>query len=269
MNRGLNGSVPSETAPAGTAGRFDRRWHLIGAGLSNIWRFGDLELSAASGRLLLRGPNGTGKTTALEALAPYLLDLNGSRMSAGKSRTTNLSSLMREGAAGKRRHGYAWLTLSDAQEGIWSFGARIQYSDGGSPPVKVIPFAVPGRPLHELKLHGVGRAALASEQFAEAVSLCGGQIFDDEAYTNHLAARLFGSSDREQVAMLAQRLREVRNPTLLGDVSPLAAAEALRESLPGVSEEVINATAEALAESDAMGRPSGDSFWPCWLRQAE
>lgn len=252
MNRGLNGSVPSETAPAGTAGRFDRRWHLIGAGLSNIWRFGDLELSAASGRLLLRGPNGTGKTTALEALAPYLLDLNGSRMSAGKSRTTNLSSLMREGAAGKRRYGYAWLTLTEAQEGIWSFGVRIQYSDGASPPYKVIPFAVPGRPLHELRLHGVGRAALASEQFAEAVSLSGGQIFeDDEAYTNHLAARLFGSSDRGQVAMLAQRLREVRNPTLLGDVSPLVAAEALRESLPGVSEEVINATAEALAESDA------------------
>jgi hypothetical protein len=252
MNRGLKGGVQGGAPPVGTAGRFDRRWHLIGAGLSNVWRFGDLELSAVSGRLLLRGPNGTGKTTVLEALTPYLLDLNGSRMSAGKARTTNLSSLMREGATGKRRFGYAWLTLSEAQEGTWSFGVRIQYSDGASPPVKVIPFAVPGRPLHELKIHGIGRAALSSEQFAEAVSLSGGQIFEsDEAYINHLAARLFGSSDMRQVAVLAQRLREVRNPTLLGDVGPVAAAEALRESLPGVSEEVISATAEALAESDA------------------
>src|ERR1017187_3994442 len=101
--------------PAGDISRFGRRWHLVGAGLSNIWHFGDLELPSASGRLLLRGPNGTGKTTALEALVPYLLDLNASRMSAGKARTTTLSSLMREGALGKRRFGYAWLTLAGPQ----------------------------------------------------------------------------------------------------------------------------------------------------------
>src|SRR5438132_11249884 len=133
-SNGSNGANGAQDAVAPS--RFDRRWHLTGAGLSNVWRFGDLELPAPSGRLLLRGPNGTGKTTALEALAPYLLDLNGSRMSAGKARTTNLSSLMREGAAGKRRFGYAWLTLSEAQEGTWSFGVRIQYSDGASPPAK-------------------------------------------------------------------------------------------------------------------------------------
>src|SRR5438445_13450291 len=98
--------APNGHIQVGSHSRFERRWHLVGAGLSNVWRFGDLELSAASGRLLLRGPNGTGKTTALEALAPYLLDLNGSRMSAGKARTTNLSSLMREGAVGRRRFGY-------------------------------------------------------------------------------------------------------------------------------------------------------------------
>src|SRR5207249_4074707 len=81
------------------------RWRLVGAGLSNVWRFGDLILDAASGRLLLRGPNGTGKTTALEALWPYLLDLNAQRLAAGKARPTSLASLMREGATGKRRYG--------------------------------------------------------------------------------------------------------------------------------------------------------------------
>ena len=54
--------------PVGNAARFGSRWRLVGAGLSNVWRFGDLELPAPSGRLLLRGPNGTGKTTALEVL---------------------------------------------------------------------------------------------------------------------------------------------------------------------------------------------------------
>jgi DNA polymerase III delta prime subunit len=252
LPRGANGRARGEVPQAGAASRFEQRWHLVGAGLSNVWRFGDLELPAASGRLLLRGPNGTGKTTALEALAPYLLDLNSARMSAGKARTTNLSSLMREGATGKRRHGYAWLTLADAQEGIWSFGVRIQYSDGASPPIKVIPFRVPGRPLHELALHGPAHATLSAEEFAETVARCGGQIFEsDDAYVTHLATRLFRTSESEVVTTLAQRLRAVRNPALLGDVSPQGAADALRASLPGVAEEVIHATADALAESDA------------------
>ncbi len=247
-----NGQGNQSVPQAGSPSRFERRWHLTGAGLSNVWRFGDLELPAASGRLLLRGPNGTGKTTALEALAPYLLDLNAARLSAGKARTTSLSSLMREGAASKRRYGYVWLTLAGPVEGTWSFGVRIQYSEGASPPVKAIPFAVPGRPLHELKLYAAGRGPLSAEQFAEAIAGCGGQLFDsEETYVSHLAARIFGTPDREEVATLAGRLRQVRNPTLLGDVSPQAAADALRESLPGVTEDVIGATADALAESDA------------------
>src|SRR5262245_9114094 len=125
LDNGFNGGRDQALTESNASSRFDSRWHLIGAGLSNVWRFGDLELPAASGRLLLRGTNGTGKTTALEALTPYLLDLNSARMSAGKARTTNLSSLMREGATGRRRFGYAWLTLAERQEGIWSFGVRI------------------------------------------------------------------------------------------------------------------------------------------------
>ena len=245
-------SASQAVTQAGSAARFGRRWRLIGAGLSDVWRFGDLELPAASGRLLLRGPNGTGKTTALEALWPYLLDLNAARLGAGKARPTSLSSLMREGASGKRRYGYVWLILSGPGDGTWSFGVRLQYSEGASPPVKVIPFAVPGRPLHELRLHAAGGTALTSEQFAEAVVAQGGQIFaNEEGYLSHLAARIFGTPNREELATLAGRLRQVRNPTLLGDVSPQGAAEALRESLPGVAEDVIAATAEALAESDS------------------
>jgi hypothetical protein len=231
--------------------RFGARWHLVGAGLSNVWRFGNVDLLSPSGRLLLRGQNGAGKTTALEALAPYLLDLNPARMAAGKSRTTNLNSLMREGAPGKRRYGYVWLTFAENQEGMWSFGARLQYSEGASPPVKVTPFAVLGRPLRDLGLHGPAGAPLSSDQFAENVIACGGEIFDEDGYVSHLAARVFGRADAKEVTELASRLRQVRNPAHSGDISPETAADALRDSLPGVDEGVISATADALAESDA------------------
>src|SRR5258708_36211198 len=98
---------------------------------------------------------------------------------------------MREGATGKRRCGYAWLTLAELREGTWSFGVRIHYSEGASPPVHVIPFTIPGSPLHELKLYGAARAQLTLEQFSAAVAACGGQVHDsEEAYVCHAAARL-------------------------------------------------------------------------------
>ena len=241
------------TQLAGHPERFTTRWRLIGAGLSNVWRFGDLHLDAPSGRLLLRGPNGTGKTTALEALWPYLLDLNAQRLAAGKARPTSLALLMREGANGaKRRCGYLWLTLAaPADEGPISYGVRLLYSDSSSPAVKVTPFMVPGVPLHDVPLYGPDRGFLSAEQFSATVTGAGGTVFlDEDAYVAHLATRIWVANDRELLE-LANRIRAVRNPTLLGDVSPRAAADALRDGLPGVSDDVVTATAEALAESDA------------------
>ncbi|MGW4757564.1 SbcC/MukB-like Walker B domain-containing protein [Streptomyces chartreusis] len=260
----LDFALPPAPAPSGNTGRFGGRWRLVGAGLSNVWRYGDLELPAASGRLLLRGPNGTGKTTALEALWPYLLDLNGAKLAAGKARPTTLKLLMSEGAPAKgRRYGYLWLTFAapagepapntldaPADDDLVSFGARLQYSPSSTPAVKVVPFTVPGRPLKDLALRGPHNSALEHEEFSDRVEAAGGRVFaEPEDYIADLAARIWSTTSGE-LRLLASRLREVRNPTLLGDVSPAAAADALRHSLPGVAEDVLTATAEALAESD-------------------
>ncbi|MGW8558098.1 SbcC/MukB-like Walker B domain-containing protein [Streptomyces tubercidicus] len=248
-------------APSGKAGRFGGRWRLVGAGLSNVWRYGDLDLPAASGRLLLRGPNGTGKTTALEALWPYLLDLNAAKLAAGKARPTTLKLLMSEGAPAKgRRYGYLWLsfaapgaepTAETAPAGsVVSFGVRLQYSPSASPPITVVPFTVPGRPLYEVVLRAPGGGSWEHDDFCARIQEAGGRVFEGpDAYVEHLAARIW-STTAEDLRELASRLREVRNPSLLGDVSPAAAAAALRQSLPGVASDVLTATADALAESN-------------------
>ncbi|MEW2345360.1 SbcC/MukB-like Walker B domain-containing protein [Streptomyces griseoaurantiacus] len=261
----LDFAQPPAPAPSGDTGRFGGRWRLVGAGLSNVWRYGDLDLPAASGRLLLRGPNGTGKTTALEALWPYLLDLNGAKLAAGKARPTTLKLLMSEGAPAKgRRYGYLWLTFAapadepapNAPDGmaangsVVSFGVRLQYSPSSTPAVSVVPFTVPGRPLKDLALRGANGSALEHEEFSAHIEAADGRVFaEPEEYVEDLAARIWSTTSAE-LRLLAARLREVRNPTLLGDVSPAAAADALRQSLPGVAEDVLTATAEALAESD-------------------
>ncbi|MEV4813307.1 SbcC/MukB-like Walker B domain-containing protein [Micromonospora avicenniae] len=238
-------------APSGNPHRFAQRWRLIAAGVSNVWRYGDLIFDAATGRLLLRGPNGTGKTTLLEGLWPYLLDLNAQRLSAGKARPTSLTSLMREGATGKRRCGFLWLTFAaPGEEGIWSYGVKLLYTEGGSPQVKVTPFMAAGMPLQDFPLYGPNREQLAADEFEQHITSLGGQIFDDEDdYVTHLANRVWRTSEHE-LGDLATRLRAVRNPTLLGAVSPREAADALRDSLPGVSDDVVAATADALAESE-------------------
>jgi hypothetical protein len=114
-----------------------------------------------------------------------------------------------------------------------------------------VPFVVPGRPLRDVALHGDGRASLSLEDFTAAVEEAGGQVFDDDdEYVGNLAARVW-SATAQDMKELAARLRVLRNPTLLGDLTPAAAAEALRDALPTVNGEVVEATAEALAESDA------------------
>lgn len=250
---------PAPAPPGGDPSRFGGRWRLIGAGLSNVWRYGDLDLPAPSGRLLFRGPNGTGKTTALESLWPYLLDLNAAKLAAGKARPTSLKLLMSEGAESKRRYGYAWLSFAppnnpgddDCAARVVTYGVRLQYSATSSPAVKIVPFTVPARPLHGLALHGERRAAFELEEFTARIETAGGTVFDSEqAYLDDLAGHIWQTS-ADELRLLAGRLREVRNPTLLGDVSPQAAAAALRDSLPGVADDVLTATAEALAESQA------------------
>jgi hypothetical protein len=239
------------TPPAGNPGRFGGRWRLIAAGVSNVWRYGDLDLDAASGRLLLRGPNGTGKTTALEILWPYLLDLNPALLGAGKARNTHLSQLMREGAEG-RRVGYVWLTFAaPGDDGVVTYGARLTFSQNATPPVKVTPFRVAARPLHGFALWGPGRSTPSTEQFGEAVTAAGGTAFADvDDYLRDLAGRVF-ATDPGALAELARRIREVRNPALLAAVSPAAAAEALKVALPTVADDVVEATGDALAESAA------------------
>lgn len=270
---GLDFAEAELAAPAGNAARFGGRWRLVGAGLSDVWRYGDLELPAGSGRLLMRGPNGTGKTTALEVLWPYVLDLNAAKLGAGKARFTSLKLLMSEGARTKRRYGYVWLTFAAPHSGeqptdgsstaepsapgesgdpaLLTYGVRLQYSEGASPAVKAIGFTVPGQPLQTFPLHGEHRTALELEQFTEHVTAASGIVFtdDDGGYVDDLARRIWGCTAGE-LRQLAGRLREVRNPSLLGDVSPRGAADALRASLPGVDPDVLTATADALDASN-------------------
>ena len=58
------------------------RWTLNRAGICNVYQYGDETLRFGDGRLLLRGVNGSGKSTAMNMLLPFLLEADTRRIDA-------------------------------------------------------------------------------------------------------------------------------------------------------------------------------------------
>ena len=84
------------------------------AGIINLWDYRDEEFLFVDGWLVLRGPNGSGKTKALEVLFPYLLDgrIEPRRLNpfAGEDRTMK-SNLLYRGQ--ESAHAYVWMEFGD------------------------------------------------------------------------------------------------------------------------------------------------------------
>lgn len=84
------------------------RWMLSRAGIINVYQYGDETLECGGGRRLLRGLNGSGKSTAMNMLLPFLLDADTRRIDAageqsGVRRAWMLSALFRFRASGSER----------------------------------------------------------------------------------------------------------------------------------------------------------------------
>ncbi|MGW5171592.1 hypothetical protein ACWEQ1_29950 [Streptomyces nodosus] len=83
------------------------------AGIVNLWDYRDEEFSFAGGWLVLRGPNGSGKTKALEVLFPFVLDgrIDPKRLNpfAAEDRTMKSNLLFRGQDSAL---GYVWIEFT-------------------------------------------------------------------------------------------------------------------------------------------------------------
>ena len=99
-------TAAAEASPRNHRLRFDP----TRAGIINLWDYRDEEFSFADGWLVLRGPNGSGKTKALEVLFPFVLDgrIEPKRLNpfAGEDRTMK-SNLLYRGQDSAAR--YVWM----------------------------------------------------------------------------------------------------------------------------------------------------------------
>jgi hypothetical protein len=234
--------------------RWAGRWCLAGAGVENVGLIPREVLACPSGRMLVTGPNGTGKTTLLEKLCPHLLDpTTVQHLRSGKNRATTLESLMKSGSSGRRRVGYLWLSFRPPQDGPEAgtdtvhYGLRLDYAQGTSPSVTRAGFVmplVPGSDREDLSTLGL-------EAFTQYVIGHGGTVFERlDDYVADLAERVFGCAPA-RLQQIARRIRKVRNPGLLSELTPAQAEQQLQEVLPRVSPEVLRVTREALAAAES------------------
>ncbi|MET7969770.1 TIGR02680 family protein [Micromonospora sp. NPDC005305] len=248
-------TLPGGDVAAGTL-RTDR-WQPTRAGVLNVWRYYDEVFTFHRGRLLLRGPNGTGKSKALELLLPYLLDANlrPSRLSTfGGSERTMHWNLMGDGYPHTTRVGYVWLEFGhDSDEGARWFtcGARLAASTN-TRTVDATYFTTQLQvgEAGGLSLVKDGNVPLTRQDLAQALGNCGAVHTGAESYRRAVRKTLFRGLSETQYEALIATLLQLRTPKLSEHLNPDALSEVLSKALPPLDAADLAEIAEGFEQLD-------------------
>ena len=238
------------------------RWQPLRSGILNLYLYDEQVFAFHHGRLLLRGNNGTGKSMALEVLLPYLLDadLTPSRLSTfgGRDRSMHLW-LIGFDKSGTRtsERGCTWVEfgrrLPDGASEYFTVGALIEGARDSKASAHYftttarigVHFSV-GRPGTE----PLSPQQLAAELTAQAaVGLPGALHPDGEAHRAAVNDALYRLSPA-RYAVLRRTLLQLRRPKLSDKLDEKGLNDILRESLPPVSEEIVEDLAEGFERLD-------------------
>ncbi|GAA1312341.1 TIGR02680 family protein [Saccharothrix xinjiangensis] len=235
------------------------RWVPERAGILNVWRYYDEVFRFHKGRLLLRGPNGTGKSKALELLLPFLFDANlrANRLSTfGTSERTMHWNLMGEGATGATRVGYVWLEFrfpgADGSPDEWfSCGARLAatrhttavHPDYFTTRQRV---GVPGG----LDLTDPNGAPLTGKALEAALGDRGTLHQNAADYRAAVRSTLFPGLSEQRYDALITALLQLRTPKLSQRLDPGLLSTLLSKALPPLGETEISDLAEGFERLD-------------------
>jgi uncharacterized protein (TIGR02680 family) len=235
------------------------RWVPERAGILNVWRYYDEVFRFHKGRLLLRGPNGTGKSKALELLLPFLFDANlrANRLSTfGTSERTMHWNLMGEGATGTTRVGYVWLEFrfpgADGSPDKWfSCGARLaatKHTTAVHPDYFTTGqrIGVPGG----LDLTDPNSAPLTGKALEAALGDRGTLHQNAADYRAAVRSTLFPGLSEQRYDALITALLQLRTPKLSQRLDPGLLSTLLSKALPPLGEAEISDLAEGFERLD-------------------
>ena len=235
---------PADQAP--------RRWRLNRAGIINVYQYENEVLNFAGGRLLLRGVNGSGKSTAMNMLLPFLLTARPGRIDAASDQTGILRSWMLNGRDDAQPVGYLWIEFERRDEFLVC-GCGIK-ANRQSDNVTTWWFVTSRRPAIDLNLVAGDQPLSADALRAE---LGGDEVFGDRRRSDYRLAvqrRLFGGAPIDEHIGL---IHVVRSPRV-GDRIDLDLPQHLVEALPQLSEQALDEAAQPLDDLDEHRRNVAD-----------
>ncbi len=261
-----DGAVPRDRDRDRTGAPVDSsaRWRLHRAGILNVYQYGDEVLHFGGGRLLLRGVNGSGKSTAMNMLLPFLLDAETRTIDAAGVQTGVLRSWMLTGRDEQQPVGYLWLELArplqesagwygdsgtdDDEYLVFGCGIRANRSTDN---VTTWWFITDRRPHIDLNLLEA-RTPRSIDSLREALGPSSSVYTKDQrsAYRSELRARLYGGADLQQHIQL---LHTLRNPAV-GDKVDANLHQYLDDALPQLSEQAIDDAAQPLEDLEEHRR---------------
>lgn len=224
------------------------RWRLNRAGIVNVYQYGNETLQFGGGRLLLRGVNGSGKSTAMNMLLPFLLDAQTRHIDAAGEQSGVLRSWMLSGREEPQPQGYLWLEMTNGTDHL-SFGCGIR-ANRSTDQVTTWWFVTSRRPGIDLQLVE-GRIPLSRDALKAAIAP--DVVYTQEQRPNYraeLCKRLFGGTDIEQHLHL---LRIVRNPRV-GDRLDAELPQYLHDALPQLSDTALDDAAQPLEDLEEHRR---------------
>ncbi|MGW6445420.1 TIGR02680 family protein [Lentzea sp. NPDC055074] len=226
------------------------RWQPSRAGIINVWRYYDEIFSFYQGRLLLRGPNGTGKSKALELLLPYLFDANlrPHRLSTfGSADRTMHWNLMGEGNQGSTRVGYVWLEFQQGEE-WFTCGARLQATTNTSN-VSATYFTTSQR-IGDLALVNEAGRPLTTTDLAASIGDHGVVHTSPADYRHMVRTTLFPGVSEQRYDSLITALLQLRTPKLSERLDPSVLSSLLSKALPPLDQSDLTEIAEGFERLD-------------------
>ncbi|MGH3299499.1 MAG: TIGR02680 family protein, partial [Trebonia sp.] len=229
------------------------RYEPTRAGIINMWDYRDEEFSFAGGWLVLRGPNGSGKTKALEVLFPFVLDgrIDPKRLNpfAAEDRTMK-SNLLYRGM--DNAVGYVWLEFRhrDTGEAV-TVGVGLHAQRHRDTPVRWH-FVAVGRVGEDFSLLTDDDRPMTKKQLAEEIGEASIYASPTE-YRAAIDAALFrlGAERFEQLLTLILTLRR---PQLAKNLDPVKLSDTLTDGLRPVDDDLISEAARSFDDMEAVAR---------------
>jgi len=227
------------------------RFQPTRAGIINMWDYRDEEFCFADGWLVLRGPNGSGKTKALEVLFPFVLDgrIDPKRLNpfAAEDRTMKSNLLFR---GGENAVGYVWLELRHRGTGeAVTVGVGLHAARHRDALVRWH-FVADGRVGADFSLITADDRPMTRRQLAEEI----GESSLHASPTDYRAAidqRLFGLG-RERYEQLLTLILMLRRPQLAKNLDPAKLSDTLTDGLRPVDDDLIAEAARSFDDMEAV-----------------